>query len=174
MIVTFKNKTPVIDRTAYIADNATLIGEVSIGKFCSIWFSAILRGDLDFIFVGNYTNIQDGTIIHVADKLPTTVGNYVTIGHGVILHGCTVEDCSLVGSGANILDNVVIGKNSIIAAGAVLAPGTIIPPLSMVMGIPGRVVRTLTEKESLSLKEHALSYVQLMKEYKTIINKPSF
>ncbi len=166
MIVKFKNKVPQIDSTALVVENATLVGEVYIGKYSSVWFSAVLRGDIESIFIGDYTSVQDCSVIHVAKNLPTRVGNYVTIGHGAILEGCTVEGYTLIGSGANILNEVIIGKNSIIAAGAVITPGTIIPDYSMVMGIPGKVVRNISEEESLYLKEHAEGYVQLMKEYK--------
>lgn len=165
MIIRYKNKVPVIDETSFVVENATLIGEVYVGKYSSIWFSAVLRGDLNFISIGNYTSVQDQSVIHVAENLSTKVGNYVTIGHGAILHGCTVEDFVLIGSGANILDEVVIGSHSIIAAGAVVTPKTVIPAYSMVMGIPGKVVRKITEQEQSFLKEHADGYVKLMKTY---------
>ena len=166
MIVQFKNKSPLIDSTALVVENATVIGEVYIGKYSSVWFSAVLRGDIESISVGDYTSIQDGSVIHVAENLPTRIGNYVTIGHGAILEGCTVEDFALIGIGATILNEVIIGKNSIIAAGTVVTPRTIIPAYSMVMGIPGKVVRKINEDEASHLKEHAEGYVRLMKEYK--------
>ncbi|HOR42411.1 MAG TPA: gamma carbonic anhydrase family protein [Atribacterota bacterium] len=171
MILNYRNKAPVIDVTSYVAESAALIGEVYIGKYSSIWFSVVLRGDLNCISIGDYTSVQDGTVIHVTEILPTKVGNYVTIGHGTILHGCIIEDLALIGSGANILDEVVIGKNSIIAAGTVVAPRTLIPANSMVMGVPGKVVRKITEKEISALKEHAESYVKLAKKYKENNNK---
>ena len=166
MIIQFRNKSPLIDNTALVVENATLVGEVYIGKYSSVWFSAVLRGDIESISIGDYTSIQDGSVIHVAENLPTRIGNYVTIGHGAILEGCTVEDFVLIGIGATILNEVVIGKNSIIAAGTVVTPRTIIPAYSMVMGIPGKVVRQIGEEESSYLKEHAEGYVRLMKEYK--------
>ncbi len=169
MIVKFKNKTPQIDQTALVVENATLIGEVYVGKYSSIWFSAVLRADISLISIGDSTSIQDGTVLHVAENLPTKIGNYVTIGHGAILEGCIVEDTVLIGSGANILNGVTIGKNSIIAAGTVVTPRTIIPANSMVMGVPGKVVRKITEDEASYLKEHAEGYVQLMKEYKEML-----
>lgn len=166
MIVKFRNKSPLIDSTALVVENATLVGEVYIGKYSSVWFSAVLRGDIESISIGDYTSVQDSSVIHVAENLPTKIGNYVTIGHGAILEGCTVEDFSLIGIGATILNKVIIGKNSIIAAGTVVTPRTIIPAYSMVMGIPGKVVRQIGEEESSYLKEHAEGYVRLMKEYK--------
>ena len=132
----------------------------------SIWFSAVLRGDINFISIGDFTNVQDGVVIHVAEKLSTKIGNYVTIGHGAILEGCIVEDSALIGSGSNILNEAIIGSNSIIAAGTVVTPRTVIPPHSMVMGIPGKVVKKITDEELLFLKKHAEDYVKLMKEYK--------
>ncbi|HNR66048.1 MAG TPA: gamma carbonic anhydrase family protein [Atribacterota bacterium] len=112
MIVKFKNKTPQIDQTALVVENATLIGEVYVGKYSSIWFSAVLRADISLISIGDSTSIQDGTVLHVAENLPTKIGNYVTIGHGAILEGCIVEDTVLIGSGANILNgvNIVLTK----------------------------------------------------------------
>ncbi len=133
MIVKFRNKSPLIDSTALVVENATLVGEVYIGKYSSVWFSAVLRGDIESISIGDYTSVQDGSVIHVAENLPTKIGNYVTIGHGAILEGCTVEDFSLIGIGATILNKVIIVKNSIIAAGTVVTPRTIIPAYSMVM-----------------------------------------
>lgn len=169
MIVKFRNKTPQVDHTALVVENATLVGEVYVGKYSSIWFSAVLRADINLISIGEYSSIQDGSVVHVAENLPTKIGNYVTIGHGAILEGCIVEDNVLIGSGANILNEVTIGKNSIIAAGTVVTPRTIIPANSMVMGIPGKVVRKITEDEAFHLREHAEGYVQLMKEYKKML-----
>lgn len=171
MILNYRNKAPVIDATSYVSESAALIGEVYIGKYSSVWFSAVLRGDLNCISIGDYTSVQDGTVIHVTEILPTKVGNYVTIGHGAILHGCIIEDFTLIGSGANILDEVVIGKNSIIAAGTVVTPRTLIPANSMVMGVPGKVVRKITDKEISALKEHVEAYVKLAKKYKENNNK---
>ena len=165
MILRYRNKAPTIDKTSFIAENATLIGEVYIGKYSSIWFSAVLRGDINYISIGDYTSVQDGAVIHVTKTLSSKVGNYVTIGHGAMLHGCIVDDLVLIGSGANVLDEVTIGKNSIIAAGAVITPRTVIPANSMVMGVPGKVVRTISPEEVSFLREHAEEYVQLMKSY---------
>ncbi|MFW6149745.1 MAG: gamma carbonic anhydrase family protein [Atribacterota bacterium] len=166
MILKYKDKLPIIDKTSLVVENATVVGNVYIDKFTSIWFYAVLRGDLDFISIGHHSSVQDGVVIHVAEELPAKIGNYVTIGHNAILHGCTVGSFSLIGSGANILDGVVIGKNTIIAAGTVVTPNMVIPDNSMVMGVPGKVVRKITEKEMNMLKEHADSYVMLMKGYR--------
>ena len=166
MIMQFRNKSPLIDSSALVVENATIIGEVYIGKYSSVWFSAVLRGDIESISIGDYTSVQDNSVIHVAENLPTKIGNYVTIGHGAILEGCTVEDFALIGIGATILNEVIIGNYSIIAARTVVTPRTIIPAYSMVMGIPGKVVRKISEEEVSHLKGHAEDYVRLMKEYK--------
>ncbi|HKK83806.1 MAG TPA: gamma carbonic anhydrase family protein [Atribacterota bacterium] len=166
MILKYNNKTPSIDDTSLVVENASIIGQVYIGKLSSIWFYSVLRGDLDFISIGHHTSVQDGVLIHVAKNVPTKIGNYVTIGHGAILHGCTVKDYSLIGSGANILDEAVIEENVIIAAGTVVTPKTVIPANSMVMGIPGKVVRQISKQEYDMLREHAEGYVKLMKNYK--------
>ena len=146
MILKYQDKLPSIDKTSLVVENATIVGDVSIDKLSSIWYYAVLRGDLDYISIGHHTSVQDGVVIHVAEGLPAKVGNYVTIGHNAILHGCTVGSYSLIGSGANILDEVVIGENSIIAAGTVVTPKMIIPDNSMVMGVPGKIVRAINEK----------------------------
>lgn len=166
MILKFGNDIPSIDETSLVVDNSTIIGKVTIGKYSSVWFYSVLRGDLDYISIGHHTSVQDGVLIHVAKNMPTKIGNSVTIGHGAILHGCTVKDYSLIGSGANILDEVVIEENVIIAAGSVIAPKTVIPAHSMVMGVPGKIVRKISEKEFTMLREHAEGYVELMKKYK--------
>jgi len=166
MILKYNNKTPSIDETSLVVENASIVGQVYIGKLSSIWFYSVLRADLDFISIGHHTSVQDGALIHVAKNVPTKIGNYVTIGHGAILHGCTVKDYSLIGSGANILDEAVIEENVIIAAGTVITPKTVIPANSMVMGIPGKVVRQISKKEYDMLREHAGGYVKLMKNYK--------
>jgi carbonic anhydrase/acetyltransferase-like protein (isoleucine patch superfamily) len=166
MILKYGNNFPSIDETAMVVENSTIIGQVKIGKFSSIWFYSVLRGDLDFISIGHHASVQDGAVIHVAKNMPTKVGNYVTIGHGAILHGCTVKDYALIGSGANILDEVVIEENAIVAAGAVVAPKTVIPANSMVMGVPGKVIRKISEEEYNMLREHAEGYVELMQNYK--------
>lgn len=166
MIIKYQNKYPVIDQTALIVESANVIGEVIVGAFSSIWFNAVLRGDLNYISVGHHTSIQDGTVVHVTGNIPTLIGDYVTIGHGVILHSCTIGNNSLIGSGANILDNVFIRENVIVAAGTVVTPGTVIPSESMVMGIPGKIIRTLRPDEIKKLKEHAVEYVELMNTYR--------
>ena len=166
MIKEFKEFTPKIGERVFIAENATVIGNVEIGDDSSIWFGTILRGDVNFIKVGKCTSIQDGSVVHVTNKThPTVIGNYVTIGHAVKLHGCTIKDNCLIGIGAIILDGAIVNENSIVAAGTLIPPNKEFPPGVLIMGFPGKVVRELTEEEIKSLHEHALRYVKYKDEY---------
>lgn len=153
------------DPKSWIAPNATLVGKVKLEAGASVWFNCVLRGDVHHIRVGNYTNIQDGTIVHVTNgRFPTIIGDCVTVGHAAVLHGCTIKDRVLVGIGAIVLDNVTVGEESFIAAGALVTPGTVIPPRSMVMGSPAKVRREVTEEEIAQINRHWQNYV----EYKAI------
>ncbi len=162
----FGGKAPQIDPTAFIADNATVIGDVAIGARSSIWFGAVLRGDVFHIRVGEDTSIQDNSVLHVThSQFATTVGNKVTVGHSVTLHGCTVGDQCIVGMGAIVLDQAVIGDRCLVGAGALVTPGTRIPPGSLAVGSPARAKRPLTEEELAWLEASALHYVELIKAY---------
>ncbi len=157
----FLGQDPTIDPSAYIAPNATVIGDVRLGPHTSVWPTAVLRGDIDYIEVGEGTNIQDGTIVHLADDLPAIIGRYVTIGHAAIIHACTIEDECLIGMNATILDGSVIGRNSIIGANSLVTQNTVIPPLSLVMGSPARVVKELDPEKSTELRHWAEKYIQV-------------
>ena len=130
-----------IHPTAFIASTAAVMGDVSIGEDASIWYGAVLRGDMAPIVIGSQSNIQDGTVVHVDEGVPCTVGRRVGVGHRVILHGCTVEDDCLIAMGSVLLNGVVIGSGSVVAAGAVVPEGMRVPPSSLVMGVPGRIIR---------------------------------
>ena len=132
-----------IHPTAFVAPGAAIMGEVTVGADASVWYGAVLRGDMAPIVIGSQTNLQDGTIVHVDEGFPCTVGRRVGVGHRVILHGCTVEDECLIGMGAILLNGVRIGTGSVVAAGAVIPEGMQVPPRSLVMGVPGRIVRTV-------------------------------
>lgn len=149
----------------FIADTAKLIGDVRLGEKVSIWFGAVLRADIARIEIGDLSNIQDNVVIHVDKDVPTIIGRGVTVGHGAIIHACRISDYALIGMGAILLDNCVIGDHSIIAAGTVITPGKEIPPGVLVMGVPGKIVRELTEEEKKGLEEHALNYWELAKSY---------
>lgn len=166
MIKDFEGYSPIIDKSCFVAKSADIIGNVSIGKDSNIWYNTVLRGDVNKIVVGENTNIQDGTIIHVASAISTIIGNNVTIGHKAIVHACTVNDNVLVGMGAIILNGAVIEENVIIGAGSVVTPGKTIPSGHLVLGSPARVIRKLTDDEIKSLQESAESYVILSKKHK--------
>jgi carbonic anhydrase/acetyltransferase-like protein (isoleucine patch superfamily) len=166
MIKSYKGVLPEIAETAFIEASANIIGDVRIGEHSSVWFNCVLRGDVFHIRIGDYTNIQDGTIIHVTGgEFATVIGNRVTVGHGVILHGCQIQDLSLIGIGSIILDEAVIGEGSLIAAGSLVTPGTMIPPRSLVMGAPAKVRRELTGEEAERINENWQHYVELKDVY---------
>ena len=166
MIKPFNSIDPKIHSTAFIADDAIVIGDVEIGEDSSVWFGSVIRGDVNFIRIGARTNIQDGTIIHVSSKTHSTVlENEITVGHRVTLHGCHVESSSLIGIGAILLDGVRVGRNSLVAAGSLLTPGTQIPSNSLVMGSPAKVKRELTDDELAYLQRSWRNYVELKKHY---------
>lgn len=166
MIKSFQNKSPKIHETAYITDDAIIIGDVEIGAESSVWFGSILRGDVNVISIGERTNIQDGAIIHVSRETHSTVlEDEITVGHRVTLHGCHIETGCLIGMGAIILDGVRVGRNSLVAAGSLLTPNTIIPPHSLVMGSPAKVKRELTDAEVKDLEKFWRNYVSLSRIY---------
>jgi len=166
MIRPFKNIDPKVHQTAFIADDAIVIGDVEIGKDASVWFGAVVRGDVNRIRIGARTNIQDMTIIHVSSKTHATIlEDEITVGHRVTLHGCHVESGCLIGIGALLLDGVRVGTNSLVAAGSLLTPGTQIPPNSLVMGSPAKVKRELTSDELAKLQQSWRNYVELKQHY---------
>ena len=167
----FLSKDPAIPESAYIADSAVVIGDTTLGEHSSIWPGCIIRADINFIVIGNRTNIQDGSILHLADDYGVSIGNDVTVGHGAIIHACAIEDECLIGMGATIMDGAVIGKNSIIGAGALITGGTRIPPGSLAMGSPATVVRSLNEAEQSSIKKWALKYVSVAAAHKQKFQK---
>jgi carbonic anhydrase/acetyltransferase-like protein (isoleucine patch superfamily) len=150
---------PILGEGAYIAKGAVVFGHVSLGAHASVWYNAVARGDINRIVIGEYTNVQDNSVLHVADDYPCILGNYVTVGHSAILHACTVGDEVLVGMGATVLDGAKIGSQCLIGAKALVTPGVEIPEGSMVLGAPAKVVRPLTKEERASLKGWADKYV---------------
>lgn len=162
----FLGATPRIHESAYIAPGATVIGDVTLAEHTSVWFSAVLRGDINRIVIGPRTNIQDGAVVHLADEFGTFVGELVTVGHKAVLHACTVGDEVLIGMGAIVLDGAEIGARSIIGAGAVVTGGKKIPPGSLVLGAPGKIVRTLTLDEQAGIRVWAERYVELARIYR--------
>ena len=149
----------------FIAPNATVVGDVTIGSEATVWFQAVLRGDANYIRVGERTNIQDGTIIHVDHDAPTIIAEDVTVGHQCMLHGCKIEKGALIGMSSIVLNHAVIGENSLIGAGSLVTQGTIIPPNVLAFGRPAKVIRPLTEEEIAKNKANIAHYVSLGKDY---------
>ncbi len=168
MRLSYKTFEPVVPASAFVAPTAVVIGRVSLGEQASIWFNAVLRGDINSIAIGEESNIQDGCMLHVTQQQALIVESRVTVGHGAILHGCHIKSNCLIGMGAIVLDGVTIGSGSIIAAGAVVAPGRQIPAASLVMGIPAKVVRTVGEQDQKSIEHGWQSYVQLASSYQAM------
>lgn len=167
-ILTFAGKRPQLDPTVYVADHASIIGDVRIGAGSSVWFGTVIRGDVMPIAIGADTSIQDNSVIHVTNGVSgTTVGDRVTVGHRVILHACDVEDDCIIGMGAIILDRARIGRGSVVGAGALVTPGTDIPPGSFVLGAPAKVKRPVEERERQWIASSALHYVELARVYRS-------
>jgi len=148
IIKTVNGKTPNLPADCFIAENATIVGDVTLGEQCSVWYNAVIRGDVNFIKIGNKVNIQDGAIIHCTyQKHPTVIGNNVSIGHNAIVHGCTIKDNVLIGMGAIVMDNCVVESNSIIAAGAVITQNTIVESGCIYAGVPAKRVKDIDQSD---------------------------
>jgi carbonic anhydrase/acetyltransferase-like protein (isoleucine patch superfamily) len=142
-----QGKSPQIPEDCYVAENATIVGDVTMGKQCSVWFNAVIRGDVHYIKMGDKVNVQDGAVIHATyQKSPTTIGNNVSIGHNAIVHGCTIQDNVLIGMGSIVMDDCVIASNSIIAAGAVVSKNTIVESGSIYAGIPAKKIKDISQE----------------------------
>jgi carbonic anhydrase/acetyltransferase-like protein (isoleucine patch superfamily) len=156
---TFLRKSPRLGKGVYLASTAVVLGDVTLGAHSSVWYGAVLRGDINRIVVGHHSNIQDNVVLHLADDFACIVGNWTTVGHGAIVHACTIGDEVLVGMGAVILDGAVIGKQSLVGAKALVTQGMKIPPGSLVLGAPAKIVRKLSAEERAGLKWWAEKYV---------------
>ena len=163
-----RGKSPEIGSDCFLAENAVIVGEVAMGDQCSIWYNAVLRGDVHFIKMGDRVNVQDGAVIHCTyEKSPTTIGNDVSIGHNAIVHGCTLKDKVLVGMGSIIMDDCVVHSNSIIAAGAVLTKGTVVPEGSIFAGMPARKIAEVSpELREGEIERIARNYIQYSSWFK--------
>lgn len=169
IIRSYRGIEPKIHETAFVAENAAVIGDVVIGEESSVWYSAVVRGDVNYVRIGDRTNIQDGAVIHVSRTDfdgPTVIGDEVTIGHAAVIHGCRIERGALIGMNATVLDGAVIGESSLVAAGSLVPPGTVIPPRSLVMGSPAKVRRQLTDTEVADLNGFWKSYVEILPDYR--------
>jgi gamma-carbonic anhydrase len=166
-VLDFEGKSPRLDADVAVMHGAVIIGDVEIGAESSIWFNAVIRGDVNFIRIGRRTNVQDGAVLHVThDTGPLRIGNGVTIGHMVMLHGCTIEDDCLIGMQATLLDGVIVGTGSLVAAGSTVLEGTIIPPHSLVAGSPAKIKRTLSPEDVDSLRQSANNYKAYVERFR--------
>jgi gamma-carbonic anhydrase len=156
---THLRKQPRLGQGVYIASGAVVVGDVTLGDHASVWYNAVVRGDINRIEIGHHTNIQDNAVVHLADDFPCLIGAWVTVGHSAIVHACTVGDETLIGMGAVVLDGAVVGRQCLVGAKAVVTPGMEIPDGSLVLGAPAKVIRPLQDQERASLKIWAEKYV---------------
>ncbi len=166
MILNYKEHVPKIHDSTFIAQNATIIGDVQIGAHCSVWFGAVIRGDVAPVRIGDYTNIQDQSVLHQSPNMPLTLEDHVTIGHRVTLHSCTVRSGALVGMDSTILDGAVIGENAFVGAGSLVTSNTEIPPNSLAFGRPAKVIRQLTDEDIQEMTRINETYVNHIPHYK--------
>jgi carbonic anhydrase/acetyltransferase-like protein (isoleucine patch superfamily) len=172
MQLALDHAAPAIAPTAFIAPTAVIVGDVRLGDHASVWYTAVLRGDVQPITVGARTNIQDGAIVHATvGRTPTTIGDDCTIGHRAIVHGCTVGDRVLIGMGAIVLDDAIIGDDSLVGAGALVTSGTVIPPRSLVVGSPAKVRRSLSDDEVTGLRASAAHYVETAAAHRAAVER---
>jgi carbonic anhydrase/acetyltransferase-like protein (isoleucine patch superfamily) len=166
MLHEYKGKWPKLGTRVYVAEGVQIVGDVTIGDHSSIWYNCVLRGDVHYVRIGQHTNIQDGSIGHVMkDVCPLILKDYVTVGHGVMMHGCTIESHCLIGMRATLLNDVVVGEYSIVGAGALITEGTVIPARSLVLGLPARIERALTDEEVASIDQYARRYYEYKETY---------
>lgn len=166
MLLGYKGKWPRLGTGVFIAEGAKIIGDVEIGDHSSIWFNAVVRGDVHYIRIGQHTNIQDGCILHVMkDQYPLVLHDRITVGHGVMLHGCEIESDCLIGMRATILNNAKIGAHCIVGAGALVTEGTVVPPRKLLLGMPAKIKRELTDQEVASIGGYAERYYHYKESY---------
>lgn len=165
LILPFGEHTPTVADDAFVAPNATLIGDVTLASGSSVFYGAVLRGDTDHITLGEGSNLQDNVVVHCDEGVPASIGARVSVGHGAVVHGCTVEDDCLIGMGATIMNHAVIGAGSLVAGGAVVLEGTVIPPRSLVAGVPAKVRRELSDEEIDGIRANAAHYVELARAH---------
>ncbi len=169
MIQSFLGTGPEVHESVFVADSAAVIGDVRVGRDSTVWFGAVIRGDVNWIEIGESTNVQDLAVVHVTNRTaPTRIGSFVTVAHRAVVHGCTIRDRVLLGIGSIVLDGAEIGSDCIVGAGAVVTARTIVPPRSLVMGVPARVVRELTDEEVNGVLRNAQNYVRYGRIYRGV------
>lgn len=166
-IIPVRGFTPSLGKNCYIAENATIVGQVSMGEGCSVWFQAVVRGDVNEIRIGDYTNIQDGAVIHCTyEKAATHIGDYVTIGHRAIVHGCTLEDKVMIGMGAIVMDHSIVKSGAMIAAGAVVLENTVVEADSIYAGVPAKKIKNVGEQNRAMMERIAFNYTKYASWFK--------
>lgn len=166
-IITYNGITPKIHPSAFICYGVQIIGDVEIGKDCSVWYNSVIRGDVHYIRIGEGTNIQDLSMLHVTNgKFPLNIGNYVTIAHSVSLHGCTLKDYSFIGIGARVLDGAVVNTNAVVAAGSLVREGFVVPEGVLVAGVPAKIIRELSDEETKDFKKISGFYIGYIDDYR--------
>jgi len=168
VILPFDGRAPRIDDTAWVAPNATVIGDVVLHPESSVFYGAVLRADSETITLGAGANLQDNVVVHVDEGVPATIGAGVSVGHGAVVHGCTIEDDCLIGMNATVLNRAVVGRESLVAAGAVVLEGTVIPPRSLVAGVPAQVRRELSDEEVAGIRRNAANYRTLAARHREL------
>ena len=168
VILGFGGREPRIDAGAWVAPNATVVGDVTLHPGASVFYGAVLRADSDAIVLGAGSNLQDNVVVHVDGGVPTTIGAGVSVGHGAVVHGCTIEDDCLIGMNATVLNRAVVGRESLVAAGALVLEGTVIPPRSLVAGVPAKVRRELSDAEVDGIRRNAATYLQLSARHREL------
>lgn len=168
LIRTFNGHTPNVNGTAWVAPNATLVGNVTLGPESSVFYGAVLRGDTDAISLGARSNLQDNVVVHCDTGIPTSIGAGVSVGHGAVVHGCTIEDDCLIGMGATVMNGAVIGAESLVAGGAVVLEGAEFPPRSLIAGVPAKVRRELADDELAAIRANADHYVELSRAHSVL------
>jgi carbonic anhydrase/acetyltransferase-like protein (isoleucine patch superfamily) len=168
LLIPFDGVGPSVPASAWVAPNATLVGNVTLGERASVFYGTVLRADMDAITIGDDTNLQDNVTMHVDDGVPATVGARVSVGHAAVLHGCTIEDDCLIGMSATVLNGAVVGGGSLVAAGSVVLEGTVIPPRSLVAGVPAKVRREITDEEFAKIQQNAQRYLSLSAAHKLL------
>lgn len=168
LIKSVRGFNPSIGKDCYLAENATIVGDVSLGEGCSVWFNTVLRGDVNTIKIGNHVNIQDGAVLHTLyQKSAIEIGNYVSVGHNVTIHGASIKDYALIGMGSTVLDHVVVGEGAIVAAGALVLSGTIIEPHTIWAGVPAKFVKAVDPEQSKEINQRiAHNYAMYASWYK--------
>lgn len=166
-LIAYKGVVPVVHPSAFVAEGVHVIGRVTLAQEASVWFNAVLRGDINDVEIGERTNIQDCSVLHVTQEYPVRVGAHVTVGHRAIIHGCTIGDCCLIGMGAVILDNARIESFCLVAAGAVVLQNFVVPEGMLVAGVPAKIIRPLTDREKQQIRESARHYVEYARGYRT-------